>query len=104
MLFTFITGFLFLLSFMPNFRAQSGLCTGDGGAPFPEEINRRITTSIATFHFPPTDQARQNLLNEGVNENNILVTGNTVIDALLSVCKFSFHIIFSSVAFSSSSV
>lgn len=56
-------------------------------APFPEEINRKVTGAIADFHFAPTRQAKQNLLREGVDEKSILVTGNTVIDALLESSK-----------------
>jgi len=61
---------------------EAGLRTGDKLQPFPEEINRRITSLIADLHFAPTQQARRNLLKEGVRENRILVTGNTIIDAL----------------------
>jgi len=50
--------------------------------PFPEEINRRLATHLADFHFAPTDEARSNLLSEGVSPKDISVTGNTVIDAL----------------------
>ena len=51
-------------------------------APFPEEINRSITGRIADFHFAPTEQSRENLLNENIAKAGVLVTGNTVIDAL----------------------
>jgi len=54
-------------------------------SPWPEEINRQITGRIATYHFSPTPLSRQNLLNEGVKESSIIVTGNTVIDALFAV-------------------
>lgn len=64
---------------------EAGLRTGNKQAPFPEEINRRVAGCIADIHFAPTEQARQNLLNEGVLESSIYVTGNTVIDALHSV-------------------
>jgi len=72
---------------IPVAHIEAGLRTNNIYSPFPEEINRRITSSIATFHFPPTKQARQNLLNAGVKDVNIKVTGNTVIDALLTVSK-----------------
>jgi len=62
---------------------EAGLRTFNKYAPFPEEINRKVTGAIADFHFAPTQQAKQNLLREAVEEKNILVTGNTVIDALL---------------------
>jgi len=62
---------------------EAGLRTGDRYSPFPEEINRRLTSSLATLHFAPTEVNRENLLREGVDDGAIAVTGNTVIDALL---------------------
>ncbi len=62
---------------------EAGLRTGDKRAPWPEELNRRLTDTIADLHFAPTEQARCNLLAEGVPAATIHVTGNTVIDALL---------------------
>jgi len=62
---------------------EAGLRTYNKYAPFPEEINRQITGRIADIHFAHTHQSAQNLLNEKVNEQDIYVTGNTVIDALL---------------------
>lgn len=56
-------------------------------SPWPEEINRRLTASIARYHFAPTESARQDLLREGVTDKNICVTENTVIDTLLSIIK-----------------
>jgi len=61
---------------------EAGLRTGDKYHPFPEEINRQITSVIADLHFAPTDFARANLLHEGIPDRRIRVTGNTVIDAL----------------------
>jgi UDP-N-acetylglucosamine 2-epimerase (non-hydrolysing) len=61
---------------------EAGLRTHNIYKPWPEEINRQITGRIATWHFTPTALTKKNLLDEGVAENNILVTGNTVIDAL----------------------
>lgn len=61
---------------------EAGLRTGNIYSPWPEEMNRLMTGRIATYHFSPTPLSKQNLLKENVNENNILVTGNTVIDAL----------------------
>lgn len=61
---------------------EAGLRTYNKLAPFPEEINRQITSRIADIHFTPTRQATQNLLKEGVFQNSILETGNTVVDAL----------------------
>jgi len=62
---------------------EAGLRTGDIYSPFPEEINRQITGVLATYHFTPTTTSRDNLLKENKDEKNIIVTGNTVIDALL---------------------
>ena len=64
---------------------EAGLRTGDIYSPWPEEMNRRLTGVITRFHFAPTEGSRQNLLNVGVSDDSILVTGNTVIDALLDV-------------------
>ena len=61
---------------------EAGLRTNDIYAPFPEEYNRRTTGIIANYHFAPTELNQQNLCNEGISKENILVTGNTVIDAL----------------------
>lgn len=64
---------------------EAGLRTFNKYAPWPEEMNRRITGAISDLHFAPTDKARANLLSEGVAQQAIHVTGNTVIDALLDV-------------------
>lgn len=61
---------------------EAGLRTHNIYAPFPEEYNRRSAGIIANYHFAPTELSKQNLSNEGVSKKNILVTGNTVIDAL----------------------
>jgi UDP-N-acetylglucosamine 2-epimerase (non-hydrolysing) len=67
---------------------EAGLRTHDKWSPFPEEINRQVTSRIADFHFAPTTTSQENLLAEGIKKENIIVTGNTVIDALLnSVAK-----------------
>jgi len=70
---------------IPVGHVEAGLRTGNMYAPWPEEINRRIAGVIAQHHFAPTERARQNLLDEGVDPVSITVTGNTVIDALLAV-------------------
>lgn len=62
---------------------EAGLRTYNKLAPFPEEMNRQIAGRIADLHFSPTEQAKRNLLKENVHEKGIIVTGNTVIDALL---------------------
>ena len=70
---------------IPVAHIEAGLRTNNKYSPFPEEINRKIISSIASYHFPPTINAEHNLLKEGIDKKNIKVTGNTVIDALLSV-------------------
>lgn len=69
---------------------EAGLRTGNKYSPFPEEMNRKLTSAIADIHFAPTSQAKSNLLAEGVNSDAILVTGNTVIDALLATVNDEF--------------
>ncbi|OUS12720.1 UDP-N-acetylglucosamine 2-epimerase [Gammaproteobacteria bacterium 53_120_T64] len=64
---------------------EAGLRTGDMSAPFPEEANRSLVGKLATYHFAPTETAKNNLLAENINPETIFVTGNTVIDALLMV-------------------
>mgnify|MGYP000554190411 CR=1 FL=1 len=66
---------------------EAGLRTYNKLSPFPEEINRHITSRICDFHFAPTETSKKNLLKENISENSILVTGNTVIDALLKSVK-----------------
>lgn len=70
---------------IPVGHIEAGLRTYNIYSPWPEEMNRQITGRIATYHFSPTPLSRQNLLNEGVKEESITVTGNTVIDALYMV-------------------
>lgn len=67
---------------VPVGHVEAGLRTGDLNQPWPEEMNRRLTTNLADLHFAPTTSARDNLLRELVPGDRILVTGNTVIDAL----------------------
>jgi len=62
---------------------EAGLRTFNKHSPFPEEINRQITSKLTDFHFAPTITSQQNLKDENIDKNNIIVTGNTVIDALL---------------------
>lgn len=66
---------------------EAGLRTFNKWSPFPEEINRQITSRIADYHFAPTQKSKDNLLAENVKDENILITGNTVIDALLESVK-----------------
>lgn len=71
---------------------EAGLRTFDKWQPFPEEINRKVAGVIADLHFAPTEWARQNLLNEGVDDKTIIVTGNPVIDALYWVVQQPFDV------------
>ena len=61
---------------------EAGLRTGNIYSPWPEEANRKLTSTLANYHFAPTLSSKDNLLKEGISEKQILVTGNTVIDAL----------------------
>jgi UDP-N-acetylglucosamine 2-epimerase (non-hydrolysing) len=70
---------------IPVGHVEAGLRTRNLFSPWPEEGNRRLTGVLANLHFAPTEMARQNLIDEHVSENSIIVTGNTVIDALLEV-------------------
>lgn len=68
---------------LPIAHVEAGLRTGNLSSPWPEEANRKLTGSLATLHFAPTETAKENLLREGILASSISVTGNTVIDALL---------------------
>ena len=70
---------------VPVGHVEAGLRTHNIYSPWPEEINRQLTGRLASYHFSPTALSKQNLLSEGVSENKIVVTGNTVIDALYMV-------------------
>lgn len=72
---------------IPVAHVEAGLRTGNLYSPWPEEGNRKLTGALAKLNFAPTDTSRDNLLREGINPSNIIVTGNTVIDALLDVVK-----------------
>lgn len=84
---TFVGALAAFYQKIPVAHIEAGLRTSNKYSPFPEEINRRMTSSITSFHFPPTVQSRDNLLREGVQEEHILVCGNTVIDALQTVAN-----------------
>jgi UDP-N-acetylglucosamine 2-epimerase (non-hydrolysing) len=79
---TFAVSLAAFYSHIPVGHVEAGLRTWDRLNPYPEEINRQLTTRLAELHFAPTPWARQNLLGEGINPETIHVTGNTVIDAL----------------------
>jgi UDP-N-acetylglucosamine 2-epimerase (non-hydrolysing) len=70
---------------VPVIHVEAGLRTGHRYDPFPEEVNRRLTAQLTSLHLAPTPVSRDNLLNEGVPSADVVVTGNTVIDALLDV-------------------
>ncbi len=84
---TFATSLAAYYEKIPIGHVEAGLRTGDIYSPWPEEANRKLTGVLATYHFAPTEISRENLLAEGIVPENILVTGNTVIDALLQVVK-----------------
>ena len=73
---------------IPVAHIEAGLRTRNLYSPFPEEMNRRVLSSLTTWHFAPTERARQNLLKEGIDSKRIHVTGNTAIDALMSVMQY----------------
>ena len=68
---------------IPVGHVEAGLRTGNRFSPFPEELHRVLTTRLTDLHFAPTASSKNNLLREGVEEKNIILTGNTVIDALM---------------------
>ena len=70
---------------IPVGHVEAGLRTRDLYSPFPEELNRQVTGRIANFHFAPTEISKSNLIEEGIPEETIFVTGNTVVDALLAI-------------------
>ncbi len=72
---------------VPVGHVEAGLRTGDRYSPFPEEINRRVISTLATWHFAPTRRAAEALLKENVDPASVFVTGNTVIDALLQIME-----------------
>ena len=77
-----VTGLCCYYRKIPMGHVEAGLRTGDKYSPFPEEVNRTLVGRLADLHFAPTEGARANLLREGVAEDRVHVTGNTVIDAL----------------------
>ena len=70
---------------VPVAHVEAGLRTGNMYAPWPEEANRRLTSVLTSIHYAPTQAARSNLISENIPEHSIVVTGNTVIDALMEV-------------------
>ena len=82
---TFATALAAFYRRIPVGHVEAGLRTGDFAAPYPEEMNRTLTDALADLYFAPTEQARRNLRREGAPDERIVVTGNTVIDALFQV-------------------
>lgn len=76
---------------VPVGHVEAGLRTGNKYSPYPEEMNRKLTGSIADMHFAPTATSRENLLKENVSPDSIVVTGNTVIDALQTTVKANYE-------------
>lgn len=73
---------------IPVVHLEAGLRTGNLHSPFPEEANRRLISQVASLHLAPTEEARQNLIGEGFDRADVVVTGNTVIDALLEATSW----------------
>lgn len=84
---TFVSALAAFYRKTPVAHVEAGLRTGDVYSPFPEEMNRRLTTSLSTWHFPPTSVAEANLLRDGIDPSRIWVTGNTVVDALFEAVE-----------------
>ena len=79
---TFVGSLVAFYHQIPVGHVEAGLRTNDKANPFPEEINRRLTSAITDLHFAPTETAKKALLKENISRESIFVTGNTVIDAL----------------------
>jgi len=84
---TFVGALAAFYSHIKVGHVEAGLRTFNKRLPFPEEMNRKLTGAIADLHFAPTATAKKNLLSEGINQDDIFVTGNTVIDALRTTVK-----------------
>lgn len=84
---TFVASLAAFYNKIPFGHVEAGLRTDNKLDPFPEEMNRRLTGAMCDLHFAPTELAMQNLLREGVRQDSVYVTGNTVIDALLSIAS-----------------
>lgn len=89
---TFAAGLSAFYYKIPLGHVEAGLRTFDKWRPYPEEMNRKLTTALADLHFAPTGTSMKNLLEEKVSRDRIYLTGNTVIDALLAVSKKSFDL------------
>jgi UDP-N-acetylglucosamine 2-epimerase (non-hydrolysing) len=104
---TFVGALAAFYEQIPVGHVEAGLRTHNKYSPYPEEMNRKLTGVLTDLHFAPTETARQNLLQENVLPESIFVTGNTVIDALLSTVNPSYRFVdelLSSVSFETSRV
>ena len=88
---TFAAALAAYLERIPTGHVEAGLRTGDRYQPFPEEMNRVLTTRLAAFHFAPTAAARGHLLAEGIPAADIHVTGNTIVDALVQTVRLAYR-------------
>lgn len=86
---TFVAGLAAFYEKVPVLHVEAGLRTDERYDPFPEEINRRLTSQLSSLHLAPTASSRANLLRDGIDAADVVVTGNTVIDALLDVVSRS---------------
>jgi UDP-N-acetylglucosamine 2-epimerase (non-hydrolysing) len=84
---TFVASLAGFYHRIPVGHVEAGLRTYDRFAPFPEEINRRLTTHVADYHYAPTEWARRNLIREGIPATDIVVTGNTVVDTFVQTWR-----------------
>ena len=89
---TFASSLAAFYQHVPLGHIEAGLRTHKKYYPFPEEMNRRLTSAVADIHFAPTKESVENLVSEGINRQTIYLTGNTVIDALLTVSKKNFNL------------
>ena len=89
---TFVAALAAFYRKVPFGHVEAGLRTDNRYDPFPEEMNRRLAGALATFHYAPTEQARDHLLRENVAPDSIWITGNTGIDALLEVASKAFRL------------
>lgn len=87
---TFVASLAAFYEKIPVGHVEAGLRTGNIYSPYPEEMNRRLTSTLATLHFSPTKENREMLLRENIPADRVFVTGNTVIDALLTVVQPSY--------------
>lgn len=88
---TFVTSLCAFYMQIPVGHVEAGLRTYNIYSPYPEEFNRQATGIIAEYHFAPTEKSKQNLINEGKDENKIYVTGNTAIEALKTTVKTDYN-------------